>query len=233
MNRPSEALDPHQAGLAGESERLIMALRLGDAEDTVIPGVVHGDLLTVLDRQPPCIAKHGVAKGVLRAYGTRSSETGRPPLVAAPRRAIADVAIASVVVIRAGSRIRDVRSELCADCVELRLSSLLNMSPTMVIPGDLCDMPPKSAWLNCAIRPPPDRSARSTVRTASAETECLMARRVIKASSVTSSVLPMAIAFSGWPTWPSRSLRRRTCRGRFERHDSRTLPRTASWTSGT
>jgi hypothetical protein len=38
--------------LAREGERLIMALRLCDAEYPVIAGVVQGDLLTVLDRQP-------------------------------------------------------------------------------------------------------------------------------------------------------------------------------------
>jgi hypothetical protein len=32
--------------------------------------------------------------------------------------------------------------------VQLRFSCVLNMSPTMAMPGDHCDMPPKSAWLN-------------------------------------------------------------------------------------
>src|SRR6185312_7076437 len=60
---------------------------------------------------------------------------------------------------------------------------LLNMSPTMVIPGDHCDMPPKSEWLNWAMVPPPDRSARNIVRTASVETEWRMENRSINASS--------------------------------------------------
>src|SRR6476620_2967338 len=60
---------------------------------------------------------------------------------------------------------------------------LLNMSPTMVIPGDHCDMPPKSEWLNWAMVPPPDRSARNIVRTASVETEWRIETRSIKASS--------------------------------------------------
>src|SRR6188472_4194648 len=53
----------------------------------------------------------------------------------------------------------------------------------MVIPGDHCDMPPKSEWLNWAMVPPPDRSARNMVRTASVETEWRMETRSINASS--------------------------------------------------
>jgi hypothetical protein len=68
-----EFADSHEAGLAGESERLIAALRLGDTEDPVIAGVVHRHLLTVFDRQSPPLRKYRVAKSVLRAYGTRSA----------------------------------------------------------------------------------------------------------------------------------------------------------------
>jgi hypothetical protein len=43
--------------------------------------------------------------------------------------------------------------------------------------GEHCDIPPKSAWLNCAIRPPPLRRAASTTCTAAGETECFFAIR--------------------------------------------------------
>ena len=42
----------------------------------------------------------------------------------------------------------------------LALSCVLNMSPTIDMPGDHCDIPPKSAWLNWAIRPPPAPESR-------------------------------------------------------------------------
>jgi hypothetical protein len=35
----------------------------------------------------------------------------------------------------------------------------MNISPTIDIPGDHWDIPPKSGWLNCAMLPPLDRSA--------------------------------------------------------------------------
>jgi len=56
------------------------------------------------------------------------------------------------------------------------------MSPTMVIPGDHCDIPPKSGWLNWAMLPP--RSAYRIVRTASGATECRLERREIRTSSL-------------------------------------------------
>jgi hypothetical protein len=55
------------------------------------------------------------------------------------------------------------------------LSCVLNMSPTIDMPGDHWDIPPKSAWLNWAIRPPPLRRAASTTCTAAGETECFFA----------------------------------------------------------
>jgi|SRR5882724_1384174 len=60
---------------------------------------------------------------------------------------------------------------------------LLNISPTMDIPGDHCDIPPKSEWRNCAMRPPLERSARRIVRTASGETECRIETRSMNPSS--------------------------------------------------
>jgi hypothetical protein len=66
----------------------------------------------------------------------------------------------------------------------LDLSCGLNMSPTIDVPGDHRDMPPKSAWLNWAIRPPPLRRADMTTWTAAADTECRLARRSINSLSV-------------------------------------------------
>src|ERR1700687_2816029 len=44
-------------------------------------------------------------------------------------------------------------------------------------------MPPKSEWLNWAMLPPPERSARRIVRTASAETEWRIETREMNPSS--------------------------------------------------
>ena len=57
------------------------------------------------------------------------------------------------------------------------------MSPTIDMPGDHCDIPPKSAWLNWAIRPPPLRRAASTTCTAAGETECFFAIRSTRSPS--------------------------------------------------
>lgn len=82
----------------------------------------------------------------------------------------------------------------------------LNISPTMVIPGDHCDMPPKSEWLNWAMVPPPDRSARNIVRTASVETEWRMETRSINASSfngIASSLIVQASRGPGYLFLPT------------------------------
>jgi hypothetical protein len=50
--------------------------------------------------------------------------------------------------------------------------------------GDHCDIPPKSAWLNCAIRPPPLRRAVMTTCTAAGDTECLFAKSSTNSPSV-------------------------------------------------
>jgi hypothetical protein len=61
---------------------------------------------------------------------------------------------AAIVAIRLGSRIGDVRETSSVQIASSSdLSSLLNMSATMVIPGDHCDMPPKWAWLNSTMPP--------------------------------------------------------------------------------
>ena len=65
----------------------------------------------------------------------------------------------------------------------LALSCVLNISPTIDMPGDHCDIPPKSAWLNWAIRPPPLRRAASTTCTAAGETECFFAIRSTRSPS--------------------------------------------------
>jgi hypothetical protein len=44
--------NPHQAILARERECPVAALGLGDTEDLMIAGVVHGDLAPVVDHQP-------------------------------------------------------------------------------------------------------------------------------------------------------------------------------------
>jgi hypothetical protein len=56
------------------------------------------------------------------------------------------------------------------------------------MPGDHCDIPPKSGWLNCAMVPPPERSACRIVRTASAETEWRIETREMNPSSFSGMV---------------------------------------------
>src|SRR6478609_9836481 len=63
----------------------------------------------------------------------------------------------------------------------------------MVIPGDHWDMPPKSEWLNWAMVPPPERSARKMVRTASGETEWRRATRVINPSSFNGMIVVLTV----------------------------------------
>ena len=58
------------------------------------------------------------------------------------------------------------------------------MSPTIDMPGDHCDIPPKSAWLNWAILPPPRRRAVITTCTAAGDTEYLFAIRSTNSSSL-------------------------------------------------
>src|ERR1700742_2094089 len=65
----------------------------------------------------------------------------------------------------------------------LALRCVLYISHTLDMPGDHCDIPPKSAWLNWAIRPPPLRRAASTTCTAAGETECLFAIRSTRSPS--------------------------------------------------
>src|SRR6266404_8155963 len=65
---------------------------------------------------------------------------------------------------------------------------VLNISPTIVMPGNHWDIPPNSGWLNCAMVPPPERSARRIVRTASAETEWRIETREMNPSSFSGMV---------------------------------------------
>jgi hypothetical protein len=75
--------------------------------------------------------------------------------------------------------------DVATSASSLALSCVLNMSPTIDMPGDHCDIPPKSAWLNWAIRPPPLRSAASTTWTAADDTACFFAIRSTNSSSLT------------------------------------------------
>ena len=79
--------DAHEAVLAGEGQRLIAALLLGESRERVVAGVVDatGPPSWIASRR---VRKEGVAHIVLRAGGGGSAEFARPPLAppAAPPR---------------------------------------------------------------------------------------------------------------------------------------------------
>jgi hypothetical protein len=82
-------------------ECLTAALCLGDSVDPMIAGVIHVDLLTILDRQSPGLRKYRVAKCVLRAHGTWISKPGRPRCDVVSCRSVADVGVRSFGAARA------------------------------------------------------------------------------------------------------------------------------------
>lgn len=72
--------DPDETVLAGEDDGAVAALRLGDAEDTVMAGIVDRDRAVVVDHQPAGIRKDRVPEIVLHTDGARFSEAVRPPI---------------------------------------------------------------------------------------------------------------------------------------------------------
>ncbi|MFC6739462.1 hypothetical protein [Methylobacterium tardum] len=81
---PAEAIERDGAGRPGEPEA---AIRLRDARDAVLAGIVEGDARARFDREPPVLREIGVAHPILRAGARRSAEARRPPFAAAaPRR---------------------------------------------------------------------------------------------------------------------------------------------------
>jgi len=68
-------------------------------------------------------------------------------------------------------------------CVELTSSCLLNMLPTIDMLGNHCDIPPKSACPNWAVRPPPLQRASSRTCTTAGETERYLAIRSTRSPS--------------------------------------------------
>ena len=54
--------NPHQPILAGECQRLVYALRLGHAKDTMISRIVNFDMFAVFDCQSPSAAENSILK---------------------------------------------------------------------------------------------------------------------------------------------------------------------------
>ena len=61
--------DAHEAILAGERQRLIAALLLGESRDPMLAGVIDADLPSLLDRQSARAGKAGVPEVILSASG--------------------------------------------------------------------------------------------------------------------------------------------------------------------
>ena len=76
--------DAHEAILAGERQRLIAALLLGESRDPVLAGVIDADLPSLLDRQLARAGKAGVPEIILSASGGGTAQFGRPPLAGRP-----------------------------------------------------------------------------------------------------------------------------------------------------
>ena len=136
----------HKPVLAGECQRPIGALGLRDAENPMDPVSIPR---RCLDRRSPAAGSREKPRiGDRSAHRQRlASPSGRPPVVRSARRTVAD--LVSDRAYPAG----DFRSvQMVAISLQsassLALSCVLNMSPTIDMPGDHCDIPPKSAWLN-------------------------------------------------------------------------------------
>jgi hypothetical protein len=98
---------------------------------------------------------------VLSAHGCGSAKTGWPPI----RFLACTIAHPGILAIMTPpfswvSAAYPANSVHTASSFDFKL--LLNISATIVMPGDHCDMPPNSGWLNWAMLPPPNRSARKT-----------------------------------------------------------------------
>jgi len=72
--------NPHQPILAGECQRLVYALRLSHAEDSMVASIVNLDTFAVFDCQSPSAGENRILKVILCANCTGCSEINRPPI---------------------------------------------------------------------------------------------------------------------------------------------------------
>ena len=72
--------NPHQPILAGECQRLVYALRLGHAEDSMFASIVNLDTFAVFDCQSPSAGENCILKVILCANCAGYSEINRPPI---------------------------------------------------------------------------------------------------------------------------------------------------------
>jgi hypothetical protein len=166
--------------LTGERQGLVCALRLGHAEDLMIACIVNLNVPTVIDCEAS--GKHGIPKVISGADCTWRPEIGRPPIRTLLRSAIANLITASATSFLRG-RFSNVGGQLTAYRIKLGFQLVIEHIANHGHTGRPLRHSADSAWLNWAIVPPPERSARSIVRTASGETECLSDTREIKLSS--------------------------------------------------
>ena len=77
--------DAHEAELAGEGQRLIAALLLGEARDPVLAGVIDADSAALLDRKTTRDGKIGVSQVILGAGRGGTAKFVGPPLAGRTR----------------------------------------------------------------------------------------------------------------------------------------------------
>src|SRR5208337_1971249 len=71
--------DAYEAELAGEGQRPVAALLLGEAGEPVVAGVVHADPAVLLDRETTRAWEEGVSHVILGAGRGGAAEFRRPP----------------------------------------------------------------------------------------------------------------------------------------------------------
>jgi len=88
--------DAHEAELADEGQRLIAALLLGEAGESMLAGVIDADPAILLDGKAARPWEKGVSQVILGARGSGTAELGGPPLAGRrrPRNEQADPAAA-------------------------------------------------------------------------------------------------------------------------------------------
>src|SRR3981189_353592 len=112
-----QIFDPHQPILAGECQRLVNALRLVHAEDSMFASIVNLDMFAVFDCQSLSAGENCMLKVILCADRASRSKIHGPPIGTLSRRMIANLALLAAVLVRR-RRISDVGCQLCANRIK-------------------------------------------------------------------------------------------------------------------